>query len=92
MHVRILLIIHDIMKSTRIRKPSNRERKSLAITTPIRTRVPPSSPDQLQQVIDPQILELDTQQLIELAQPDDLLNDLPDNTQRVSWSSEGFPL
>src|SRR2546423_2235493 len=35
LHVHILLIIHDIMKSTRIRKPSNREPKSLAITTPI---------------------------------------------------------
>jgi Myb/SANT-like DNA-binding protein len=91
LHVRILLIIHNIMKSTRIKKPSNREPKSLAITTPIRTRVPPSSPDQLQQVIDPQILELDAQQLIELAQPDDLPNDLPDNTQQVSWSrSPGY--
>jgi len=71
------------MKSTRNRKPANREPKSLAITPPIRTRIPPSSPDQLQQVIDPQILELDAQQPIKLAQPDDL----PDETQRVSWST-----
>lgn len=48
-------------KSTRTRKPSNREPTSLAITTPIRTRDPPSSPDQLQ-VIDPRILDIDVRQ------------------------------
>jgi hypothetical protein len=37
-------------------------------------------------VIEPQILEHDAQQTIELAQPDELPNDLPDETQRVSWS------
>jgi hypothetical protein len=84
----ILLIIYDTMRSTRVRKLPNREPKSLAIATPIRPRVL-----QLQQVIDSQILELDTQRQapilntteqlefdsIELAQSNDLSNDLPDD-------------
>jgi hypothetical protein len=41
-------------KSTRYRKPSNREPTSLAITT---TPIPLSSPDQIQeQLIDPRLL------------------------------------
>jgi hypothetical protein len=50
------------MKSNRIKKPANREPTSLAIPTSIRTRDPPSSPNQLQtDVIDPRLLEHDAQ-------------------------------
>ena len=49
------------MKSNRIKKPANREPTSLAIPTSIRTQVPPSSPNQLQDVIDPRLLEHDAQ-------------------------------
>ena len=48
------------MKSTRIKRPANRIPTSLAIATTIQTRVPPSSPNQLQ-TIDPQLLEYDAQ-------------------------------
>jgi hypothetical protein len=50
------------MKSNRIKKPANREPTSLAIPTSIRTRVLPSSLNQLQtDVIDPRLLEHDAQ-------------------------------
>jgi len=47
------------MKSSRIKRPANREPTSLAIQTSIRTQVPLSSPNQLQDVIDPRLLEHD---------------------------------
>lgn len=44
-------------KSTRVRKPANKEPTSLATRTT--TSITPSSPDQLQHVIDPQLVALD---------------------------------
>jgi hypothetical protein len=44
-------------KSTRVRKPANKEPTSLATRTT--TSITPSSPDQLQHLIDPQLIALD---------------------------------
>ena len=74
------------MKSTQTRKPANQEPKSLAIPTPVQTQSLLSTLDQLLQLIDLQILNTTEQEFnsVELAQFDNLPNELPNEAQQVS--------
>jgi hypothetical protein len=80
------------MKSSRIKSPANREPTSLAIPTSIRTLVPPSSPNQLQDVIDPRLLEHNAiintveQPQLDSTKFTSLNNDLSSNTQTQKFS------